>query len=310
MSGTIQIGTTGGQTLFSTSGVGGNGTPATGYGSLYYGSDNQLRLIDDAGIITDFVGSDGNSGSSGNSGSNGLSGNSGSSGTSGQTGNPGTSGTSGQTVIGPTGATGGGWSYGGGSITTNIAGSLDSSALAANTTGSGNLAIGQNALNSNTFGFNNVAIGYNTSTTNISGYNNIKLGAETNNFLTTGYENVQLGVLNFIFGSGSGNVTCGTECGVGSISVSKNENTCIGWRNTSLGNNNTQIGNVIVGATGSNRTQIGQNFTSQGLDDAIVLGSPHDCIIHSSYIQSGTYSSDKALSIKIQGTTYKLLLST
>jgi hypothetical protein len=97
MSGTIKLGgatgSTGGQVLFATSGTSGQGVPATGYGSLYYGSDKQLRLQDDAGAIT-ILGAGGGGGTSGSSGTSGINGSSGTSG------NSGTSGTSGADGLG------------------------------------------------------------------------------------------------------------------------------------------------------------------------------------------------------------------
>jgi hypothetical protein len=312
MSATIKLGATGGKILFSTSGTAGNGTPGTGFGGLYYGSDGLLRLITDTGTITEYTpdvlhppsGSSGTSGNSRSSGTSGDSGSSGSSGTSG-IGSAGTNGISGNSPVGPTGP---GFSFGANSVTSNLAGSLNNSALATNGTGFGNLALGGQSLQSNTVGFRNISCGYNAMAANISGDDNVQIANTNLNFLTTGNRNVQLGVLNFIHDSGSDNVCLSTEGGAGSVGNPKNLNTCIGWRNSSLGNNNTQIGNVIVGATGNNRTQIGQNFTNTGLDDAIVLGYPHDCIIHSSYIQSGTYSADRRIPITIEGVTYYLLL--
>jgi len=310
MSATIKLGATGGKVLFSTSGTAGNGTPATGFGGLYYGSDGLLRLINDNGTITEYTPNvlhppSGNSGTNGSNGSSGSSGVSGSSGTAG-TGNPGTSGTSGQTGLGPTGP---GFSYGAGNVTSNLAGSMNASALATNGTGFGNLAIGEQALNDNTIGFRNLAIGYNTMSANINGDDNVQLGAQDNAFLTTGNRNVQLGFNNNIFDGGTENVLTSSQTSVGEIGNPDNQNTIIGYNNNSRGSNNIQI-SIFSGASGSNRTQIGQNFTDPGLDDAIVLGYPHDCIIHSSYIQSGTYSADRRIPITIEGVTYYLLLDT
>ena len=124
MSGTLKLGATGGQILFSTSGTSGLATPATGYGSLYYGTDSQLRLKDDAGTIT---------------------------------------------ILGAGGGTGSGFTTGGGSLTSNLAGSLDGSALVANTTGAFNLAIGASAAAANTIGAGNVAIGYQAFQKNTTG---------------------------------------------------------------------------------------------------------------------------------------------
>ena len=91
MAGTVKLGATGGQILFSTSGTAGLGTPATGYGSLYYGTDSQLRLMTDTGAITILGAGGTGSGSSGTSGTSGN-GTPGTSGTSGNQGVPGTSG--------------------------------------------------------------------------------------------------------------------------------------------------------------------------------------------------------------------------
>jgi len=73
MSGILKLGATGGQILFSTSGTAGFAGTA-GYGSLYYGTDKQLRLKDDVGTITILGagGTNGTSGSSGTSGANGA----------------------------------------------------------------------------------------------------------------------------------------------------------------------------------------------------------------------------------------------
>jgi hypothetical protein len=92
MSGTLKLGATGGQILFSTSGTSGFAT-TSGYGSLYYGDDFQLRIKDPSGNITILAGGTG-SGSSGTSGSSGISGSSGTSGNNGTSGSSGTSGTS------------------------------------------------------------------------------------------------------------------------------------------------------------------------------------------------------------------------
>jgi hypothetical protein len=72
MSGILKLGATGGQILFSTSGTAGfSGT--AGYGSLYYGTDKQLRLKDDVGTIT-IIGAGGTNGTSGSSGTSGVDG--------------------------------------------------------------------------------------------------------------------------------------------------------------------------------------------------------------------------------------------
>ena len=109
---TLKLGNYNGEILFSTSGTSGSVfSPATGYGSLYYGADRQLRLKDDLGTITVLgaggtsgSGSSGTSGQSGSSGTSGQSGSSGSSGVSGSSGSSGVSGSSGSS--GSTGSSG------------------------------------------------------------------------------------------------------------------------------------------------------------------------------------------------------------
>jgi len=98
-----------GQVLISTSGTSGLGVPATGYGSVYFGSDNLLRLMDDTGSVSVISkgpdGTSGTSGTAGNSGSSGISGSSGSSGQSGILGSSGISSSSGSS--GSSGSNGG-----------------------------------------------------------------------------------------------------------------------------------------------------------------------------------------------------------
>jgi hypothetical protein len=98
-----------GQVLISTSGTSGLGVPATGYGSVYFGSDNLLRLMDDTGSVSVISkgpdGTSGTSGTAGNSGSSGISGSSGSSGQSGILGSSGISSSSGSS--GSSGSDGG-----------------------------------------------------------------------------------------------------------------------------------------------------------------------------------------------------------
>jgi hypothetical protein len=290
MSGTIQIGTTGGQTLFSTSGVGGNGTPATGYGSLYYGSDNQLRLIDDAGIITDFVGSDGNSGSSGNSGSNGLNGSSGTSGSQGSAGAGGSSGLSGSSGssgnIGSSGSRGSSgssgednvyWTHGGGNITSNTASAAvgGGPALFANTTGFNNVALGTQALENNTTGSNNVAIGREALRESTNRTNNIGIGFEA---APTGalvsFPNIAIGA-NANFNTLSGvtysgnNIAIGFESLYGSATGAGSDNIAIGTQalrsNGPVGLAGQAVLNIAIGHRAL--------FTSTGGGNNIAIGA-------------------------------------
>jgi hypothetical protein len=264
MSGTLKLGATGGQILFSTSGTSGFAT-TSGYGSLYYGSDFQLRIKDPSGNITILgaggtgsgssgtsgsSGISGSSGSSGNSGSSGSSGISGSSGSSGNSGSSGSSGSSGNT--GSPGSSGTSGTSGGGSTTINnnassriITGSDTPNTLngesnlsfstATNTLVVNGIAIGRGSGNF----LDNLAIGANTPLGGVTtGERNLAIGKSAGDSLTSGQDNTFIALV-------SGNkITTG------------NTNTCIG--NYTLNNATGASSNCLIGygnleaATGTN----------------------------------------------------------
>jgi hypothetical protein len=156
---TVKIGTgssEGGQITISTSGTAGNGTPSTGYGSIYYGDDKQLRLIDDTGAITVFGPGGGTSGGSGSSGTSGTSGSRGTSGTSGGAGAAGTSGTSG--VNGSVGSSG----------QSGTSGSSGSSGSSGQNGTSGSSGANGSSGSSGSSGATTIFVGTSTSSFNIS----------------------------------------------------------------------------------------------------------------------------------------------
>ena len=251
----------------------------------------------------------------------------------------------GETAISGTSGTSGmgggiGLEYGGGSITSNVAGSMDGSALASNTTGANNTAFGYNTLNLNTIGISNVAIGYNALATNTDASGNTAIGAGTLQSNTTGSGNTAIGVgslednttgannIGIGLASLGNNITGGNNIAIGNFSLSSNTN---GISNNALGRYNTAVGhntliantrgtyNIAVGVgaggsitTGSNNIIIGSTGGSASLNDTIAFyaSSATNVTINSTSIQSGTYSANRRIPIVIGGTTYYLLLST
>jgi hypothetical protein len=102
---------------------------------------------------------------------------------------------------------------GGSALTSNTTGAgnvaVGSIALAYNTTGYGNIAVGSEALLNNRTGYGNTAIGGNTLSKNIAGASNIALGAGAGSVLTTGSNNIDIG--NAGLDGESGTIRIGTE---------------------------------------------------------------------------------------------------
>lgn len=158
----------------------------------------------------------------------------------------------------------------------NIA--LGEETLLYNTTGSNNIAIGKSALNSNKEGSNNIAIG--TNSLQSIGSNNIALG-ENSGSLRSGVGNINLGY-EVTSGSGSKNIFLGYNTGhsdsAGSNNIILGENAFCspssGSYNIALGDNslqNTSTGaaNIAIGVgalksnkTGSSNIAIGNNAIS------------------------------------------------
>ena len=116
--------------------------------------------------------------------------------------------------------------------------------LSVNTTGTGNVAIGNLALAVNTTGLKNIAIGTNTLKLNVDGFSNIAIGFDSQQARTTARQNVSIGDstlrLNVsglfntaIGGAALGTTTGSTNIGIGYLS---------GFQITT-GSNNVILGN-------------------------------------------------------------------
>jgi hypothetical protein len=116
--------------------------------------------------------------------------------------------------------------------------------LSVNTTGTGNVAIGNLALAVNTTGLKNIAIGTNTLKVNVDGFSNIAIGFDSQQARTTARQNVSIGDstlrlnVSGLFNTAIGGAALGTTTG--------STNTCVGYLSGFLittGSNNVILGN-------------------------------------------------------------------
>jgi hypothetical protein len=116
--------------------------------------------------------------------------------------------------------------------------------LSINTTGTGNVAIGNLALAVNTTGLKNISIGTNTLKANIDGFSNIAIGFDSQQARTTARQNVSIGDSTLRLNvSGLYNVAIG---GSALATTTGNTNTCIGYLSgyeITTGSNNVILGN-------------------------------------------------------------------
>jgi hypothetical protein len=205
--------------------------------------------------------------------------------------------------------------------------------LGQNTTGQGNIGIGENSLFSNTTGSNNIAIGVSSTQVNTTGINNIGIGLGSNSNNVTGSGNVAVGVgaLNFNttnYNTAVGhlslyyNTTGGNNTALGYSSLYTNttgsQNTALGAAslyNNTTGSNNTAIGNVALqqNTTGTNNTAIGsfssyvnttgQNNTSVGASTLIAntTGSQNTALGTASLQSNTTGESNVAVGVSSLG---------
>ena len=152
----------------------------------------------------------------------------------------------------------------------------------ANNTASDNVAIGYNAmygtiLNPST-GTQNVAVGNNSLNKNTSGFRNTAIGQQALEASTTGQFNTGVGYYSLQLNtSGAGNAALGNEA-LGKVNAS-NYNTAIGslaLRNTTSGFQNTSLGAFTgqVNTLGNNNTFIGYNADASinNLTKAVAIG--------------------------------------
>jgi hypothetical protein len=149
---------------------------------------------------------------------------------------------------------------GAGAVDTNTA--VGASALAANSTGANNTAVGQNALlSSNASGL--TAVGRNALRFTTSGANNTAVGTGANQQTTTGASNSSLGFNALLQNTtGSNNTAIGDSALVSNSTA--NNNTAVGYQavySNTTGTLNTAIGSnaLRLNTTGNGSTAVGSN---------------------------------------------------
>lgn len=180
-------------------------------------------------------------------------------------------------------------------------------ALSSLVNGNNNTALGSDALLSNT-NSNNTAVGYFALTNNTTGGSNTAIGASTLVNNTTGANNVAVG------GSSMVNNTTGqNNTALGGNALSSNS---IGYDNVAIG-----VNSLFDNTTGTNNVAIGVAAYSNNFSGNVILGKNaqangnNQFVIGSSGVPAGTVTNAVAVqshywTVKINGTDYKILLST
>lgn len=188
---------------------------------------------------------------------------------------------------------------GGNSVNTNTAvggvpGSPPTgSALASNTTGSNNTAVGYNAMTANTDGFQNTAVGSEALDANTSGDYNTAVGYQALTAASTANYNTGIGyrALNAVT-SGGGNTAVGSDALL--VASSTSNNVAVGYeslKSLTVAGNSVAIGaqSLRSATTGSGNTAVGSNslFSVETGDSNVAVGN--------SALQSATGSRNCAL---------------
>jgi hypothetical protein len=152
-------------------------------------------------------------------------------------------------------------------------------ALASNTTGRNNVAVGTNALSGNTTGYDCVAIGRHALLNNIQGFSNIAIGANALPSVTNSSVNVAIGGNSLESNTGSYNTA------IGYYSLQRN----------SSGNNNAVLGSLALFncTTGSNNSALGYfaDISDGNGTYRTALGSGSSCLTDNT-IRCGRASTD------------------
>jgi len=130
--------------------------------------------------------------------------------------------------------------------------------MLSNTSGYGNIAIGNHALNANTTGTSNTGIGYRVFQSNTTGGGNTATGSSAMYFNSTGIRNTANGYRS-VFSNSSGNDNTGIGYDALYNNSTGSNNTAIGFQAGYNGNsysNSTSIGNG-ANVTGSDMVRIG-----------------------------------------------------
>lgn len=215
------------------------------------------------------------------------------------------------------------WNNGKGNISGNT--SYGQSALSTNTTGNNNTAYGLRALRFNTTGSSNTAIGIGSLRSNNTGFDNVAIGSDTLANNTTGQQNVAIGRNSLITNTvGFGN----TAVGYSALNDNNTGNSNVALGQFALLQNTTGFSNVGIGTgtlanmiSGNNNTAVGHVALAGNFDGCLVLGSGatatgnNQFVVGSSSANAGTVTNAAAVqshywTVKINGTDYKILLST
>jgi hypothetical protein len=168
---------------------------------------------------------------------------------------------------------------------------MGSIAMTNNTTGSDNTAVGRSAMEKNTTGLQNTAIGSSALVNNTTGTGNVAMGFVAMSSNTTGSVNVGIG-----YGalgnntSGQNNVAIGNNAGASN--TTSNASVCIGTNASNFNNSGCIVIGFGAAATGSNQFVVGS------------AGTPAGSVVNSPVSQTHYWT------VKINGTDYKILLST
>jgi hypothetical protein len=152
-------------------------------------------------------------------------------------------------------------------------------ALLANTTGANNTAVGSRALDANLESADNTAVGYNSMTANTEGHSNTAVGSKSLDANTNADNNTAVG-----YNSMSVNTTGANNTAVGSLALDAQtdgpNNTAVGkgaGTAVTTGHENTLIGTICHDnlTTGDLNTALGYNLapSAVGVDSEVVIGS-------------------------------------
>jgi len=191
---------------------------------------------------------------------------------------------------------------------------LGAGTLGSNTTGSDNIAIGNNVLSNNT-GSENIALGVNALVNNSSGGANIAIGTFALDGNSTGSNNIALGA-----SAGFGNTVGNNNIGIGFQALSNsngraNRNIALGYQagmNLGTGSNNMCIGNVGV-SSDENATRIGNVRTTNtyiaGISGVTVAGGVGVVIDTTGHLGTVTSSARSKEAIRPMGDASDTILS-
>ena len=179
--------------------------------------------------------------------------------------------------------------------------------LSVNTTGTGNVAIGNLALAVNTTGLKNIAIGTNTLKVNVDGFSNIAIGFDSQQARTTARQNVSIGDSTLRLNvSGLFNTAVG---GSALAATTGSTNTCIGYLSgfeITTGSNNVILGNFdgnTPGVLDIRTATTGYVVLSNGNGDVAAYWNGADATFSGSLTLPGTIATSAVAATVPSGST-------